>query len=146
MGLELNAGVDAGEMAARGLGFGEGVAGIVFVEEDLALEVGGLDEVAIDEGEAADAGAGEETGGGCAGGADADDGCVRVQKTLLSALADGGEEDLAGVALVVVDFCGGTCVGNASILRGDWLPVVYAMCHLGQYTSGCSEHPQPVGW
>ena len=60
----------------RGLGFGKAFAGIGFVEENLALEIGGFDEVAVDEGEGADAGTGEERGGGGSGGSDADDGDV----------------------------------------------------------------------
>jgi hypothetical protein len=58
VGVDVDGGVDAGEVEACGFGFGERGAGIVFVEEHLALEVGGLYEVAVDEGEAADAGAG----------------------------------------------------------------------------------------
>ncbi len=101
VGVDVDAGVDAGEVAAGGFGFGEGGAGVVFVEEHLALEVGGLDEVAIDEGEAADAGAGEEAGGGGSGGSDADDGDVGSSKKLLAGFADGGEEDLAGVSVCI---------------------------------------------
>jgi len=63
-------------VAAGGLGLGEGVAGVGFVEEDLALEVGWLDEIAVDEGESADTGAGEERGGGRSHGPAADDGDV----------------------------------------------------------------------
>ena len=99
VGGDLDGGVGGEELAAGGFGFGEGVGGVLFVEEDLALEVGGLDEVAVDEGEVADAGAGEERGGGGAGGADADDGDVGAGEGRLAGLADAGEEDLAGVAL-----------------------------------------------
>jgi len=56
--VEVDAGVDAGEVAAGGFGLGKGGACVVFVEEHLALEVGGLDEIAVDEGEVSDAGAG----------------------------------------------------------------------------------------
>ncbi len=83
--VDGDGGVEEGNFAARGLGFGKAVAGIGFVEENLALEIGGFDEVAVDEGEGADAGTGEERGGGGSGGSDADDGDVR-----------GGEELLAG--------------------------------------------------
>ena len=98
---DLDAGVDAGEVAASGFGLGEGFAGVVFVEEDLALEVGGLDEVTVDEGEAADAGAGEETGGGGTGCADSDDGGVGVAEAMLALGADAGEEDLPGVTVEI---------------------------------------------
>ncbi len=59
--------------AASALGRVEGVG---LVEEDLALEVGGFDEVAVDEGEGPDAGAGKQRGGGGSGGSAADDGDV----------------------------------------------------------------------
>ncbi len=93
-------GVDGEEFAAGGLGFGKGVGGVLFVEEDLTLEVGGLDEITVDKGDVADAGAGEERGGGSAGGTDADDGDAGVGEGLLAALADAREEDLAGVAVL----------------------------------------------
>jgi hypothetical protein len=110
---DVDGGVDAGEVETGGFGFGEGGAGVVFVEEHLALEVGGLDEVAVDEGEMAYAGAGEKAGCGCSGCADADDGDVGAAEELLAGLADGGEEDLAGVTVLIRD-------GIASWVRGAW--------------------------
>jgi len=47
-------------MAARGFGFGQRFARVGLVEEDLALKVRGLDEVAVDEGECAYARAREQ--------------------------------------------------------------------------------------
>ncbi len=91
MGVDADGGVDACEVAAGGFGFGEGGAGVVFVEEHLALEVGGLDEIAVDEGEAAYAGAGKQGGSGGSGGADSYYGDVGVGEELLAAGADGGE-------------------------------------------------------
>lgn len=76
VGEDGDGGVEEGDAAAGGFRFGEGGEGVGLVEEDLALEVGGLDEVAVDEGEGADAGAGDEGGGGGSGGAAADDGDV----------------------------------------------------------------------
>ena len=107
VGEDFDAGVDACEMEAGGFGFRESGAGVVFVEEHLALEVGGLDEVAIDEGEMTDAGAGEEAGRGGSGGTDADDGDAGAAEILLAGLTDAGEEDLAGVAFAVGDGEGG---------------------------------------
>ncbi len=106
VGVDVNVGVEECDLAAGGLGLGEGGEGVGLVEEDLALEVGGFDEVAVDEGEGADAGAGEERGGGGSGGADADDGDVGAGEELLARGADAGEEDLAGVAVVGVDGAG----------------------------------------
>ncbi len=59
-GVDGDGRVEEGDLAAGGFGFGEREEGVGLVEEDLALEVGGLDEVAVDEGEGSDAGAGEE--------------------------------------------------------------------------------------
>ncbi len=113
VGVDANAGVDAGEVTAGGFGFGESGAGVVFIEEHLALEVGGFDEVAVDEGEMADSGTGQQARGGCSGGADADDGDMRLAEKLLSSLADAGEEDLAGVAFLIGDGAGdGVCAGG----------------------------------
>ena len=58
--VDGDGGVEEGDLAAGGFGFGEGLEGVGLVEEDLALEVGGFDEVTVDEGEGSDAGAGEE--------------------------------------------------------------------------------------
>jgi len=127
VGVDVDAGVDAGEVEAGGFGFGEGSAGVVFVEEHLALEVGGLYEVAVDEGEAAYAGTGQEAGGGGSGGSDSDDGDVGAGEELLAGGADGGEEDLAGVAVGVGDgdWDGvgdgryGGCVGVLGVVGGE---------------------------
>ncbi|MCU1222894.1 MAG: hypothetical protein JWQ42_987 [Edaphobacter sp.] len=103
VGVDGDGGVEEGNLAASSFGLGERLKGIGLVEEDLALEVGGLDEVAVDEGEGADTGSGEE--GGCcrSGGSAADDGDVRGGEHLLAMGSDAGEEDLTGVAVVVGD-------------------------------------------
>jgi len=110
VGMDGDGGVEERDLAAGGFGLGEGLEGVGLVEEDLALEVGGLDEVAVDEGEGADAGAGEEGGCCCSGGSAADDGDVRGGELALALSSDAGEEDLTGVAVVVVN--GG--------VRGGW--------------------------
>ena len=107
--------------------------GVGLVEENLALEVGGLDEVAVDEGEGADAGAGEQRGGGSARGSAADDGDVGGGESLLAGGADAGEENLAGVAVVVSDAaqrvawirrrgcrCGSIVLRRWGLRRGMW--------------------------
>jgi hypothetical protein len=127
---DVDGGVDAGEVAAGGFGFGEGGAGVVFVEEHLALEVGGLDEIAVDEGEMADAGAGEEAGGCCAGCADTDDGDVRMGEELLAGFAYAGKEDLAGVAVLVTDRVGDGEIGGV----GGFVLICNRRSHKGQYT------------
>ena len=102
-GVDGDAGVEPGDVAAGGFGLGQAFAGVGFVEEDLALQVGGLDEVAVDESEGADSGAGEQRGGGSAHGTAADDGNVSLGEALLAGCADSCEEDLAGVAVFVQD-------------------------------------------
>ena len=98
-GVDFDFGVDAGELLFGSGGFGKGLGGVVLGEEPLALEVGGFDEVAIEDGEVSDAGAGE--GGGVIGteGAAADDGDVGGEETGLSVDADAGEESLTRVAV-----------------------------------------------
>jgi len=118
LGMDGDGGVEEGDLAAGGLGLGEGVAGVGLVEEDLALEVGGFDEVAVDEGEGADAGAGEEGGGGGSGGSYADDGYVGGAEEMLTCGSDAGEEDLAGVAVVIGDGREGR--GGVADLDAGW--------------------------
>jgi hypothetical protein len=77
MGKDSDRGVEESDLAAGGFGFGERQESVGLVEEDLALEVGGLDEVTVDEGEGSHTGAGEERGCGGPGGSAADDGYVR---------------------------------------------------------------------
>ena len=103
MRVDRDAGVEGGYVAAGGFGFGQGVEGVGLVEEDLALEVRGFDEVAVDEGERGDTGAGEQAGGCGARGPDSNDSGVSGTEFLLAFGADAGEEDLAGVALGVGD-------------------------------------------
>ena len=104
VGVDGDGGVEERDFTAGGFGLGEGFAGIGLIEEDLALEVGGFDEVAIDEGESADAGAGEEGCGGGSGGSDAYDGYMGGGEEGLASGSDAGEEDLSGVAVVICDW------------------------------------------
>ena len=55
-----NGGVEGGDLAAGGFGFGERGQGVGFIKQDLTLKVGWFYEVAVDKDELADAGAGEE--------------------------------------------------------------------------------------
>ncbi len=103
MGQDVDVAVEELDLAACGFGFGEGVEGVLLVKEDLALEVGGFDEVAVDERKGPDAGAGEQRGRGCAGGADADDGDPAGGEAFLTGATDSREEDLPGVAIGGVD-------------------------------------------
>ena len=101
--VDSDTGVEEGDFSAGSFGFGERVAGVGLVEEDLALKIGGFDEVAVDEGESADSCPGEEGCGGCSCGPYSDDGDVGGGEELLAGGADAGEEDLAGVAVLIRD-------------------------------------------
>ena len=123
-GVDSDGGVEEGDLTTGGFGLGKGVAGVGLVEEDLALEVGGFDEVSVDEGEDADAGAGEERGGGSSGGSDADDGDVGAGEKGLASGSDAGEDNLTGVAGFVGDGtagCGwaGGAGGEGEIAVGE---------------------------
>jgi len=122
VGVDGDGGVEEGDLAAGGLGLGEGLEGVGLVEEDLPLEVGGFDEVAVDEGEGSDAGAGEERGGGCSGGSAAYDGDVGGGEEMLAMGSDAGEENLAGVAVVEgVEVAGGCWAGRWCGWRSGFL-------------------------
>ena len=60
--LDGDLGIGRAEFFGRGDRLGKALAGVALVEEDLALEVGPLDDVAIDDSHAADAGADEGIG------------------------------------------------------------------------------------
>jgi hypothetical protein len=101
VGVDCDGGVEESDLAASGLGLRQGVAGVSLVEEDLALQVGGFHEVTIDEGEGADTGSSQERCGGSSCGSNANDGDVGVREELLASLADSGEENLPGVAVLI---------------------------------------------
>jgi hypothetical protein len=92
-----NGGVDGVEFAFSGDGFGESVASVGFVEERLTLKIGRLDEIAINDSNAANAGTDEKICGGRADGAAADDGGAGGEQTLLALRTDARKKDLAGV-------------------------------------------------
>jgi hypothetical protein len=106
VGVDGNGGVEERDFAAGGFGFGEGFEGVGLVEEYLSLEVGRFYEVAVDEGEGANAGTGQERSCGGSGSPDADDGDVGGGKQVLAESADAGEEDLTGVAVLIRDGLG----------------------------------------
>lgn len=97
--LDGNFAVEAGDLAASGLGLGRRLTRIFLIEKDLPLQVAGLDEVAVDEREATDAGSREQRGDGGTGGADAEDGNVSRGETGLASDADRDKESLARVAV-----------------------------------------------
>ena len=87
-----------------------------FVEEGLAWEVGIVDEVAVDEAEAAEAGAGEDFGADGAEGAATEDGDAGGEESLLAGDAEAVETELAAVAFELVGR-----EGHGGIIRwGGW--------------------------
>ncbi|MEY2727522.1 MAG: hypothetical protein RLZZ458_3389 [Planctomycetota bacterium] len=97
-GFDVDFGVDSTEPAVCSDGFGELFGGVGFVEEDLALEVGEFDEVAIDDADVSDAGAGQAVGKYAAECTAAGKQDSAVFKALLSEFADAAEEHLFVVA------------------------------------------------
>ena len=100
-GLHGDVRVYAGEAAGRRDGLREPLADVRLLEEGLPLEVRELDDVAVDDPEEPDARPGQEArrlGPQAAAAGDEDPGRPDAG---LAGLADGAEEDLAGVAIVV---------------------------------------------
>lgn len=95
--VDADVGVDGGEALGGGEGLGRCGVGVELGVEALALEVGGFDDVAVDEGEAANAGTGEEVGGDAAERAQADDAGVGGEEALLRIGAKVGEDGLSRV-------------------------------------------------
>ncbi len=98
VGLDGDARIDAAEFFGGGDGLGALGGDVVFVEEDLALEVVEFDKVAVADAEEAEAGADEGVGEDGAEGAAAEEDGAGVAEAVLAVGADAFEEDLAGVA------------------------------------------------
>lgn len=107
--LDGNGGIDGFELAFGGDGFGEGVAGVIFIEQGLALKIGRLDEIAIEDSDAADAGADQQAGGGGANGSAADDHGAGGEKALLTLEGETFKKYLPGIFFlkrIIHDFSG----------------------------------------
>ena len=97
--LDLDRAVDQPQLPRGGLGLGQVVADVLLVEEDLPLEVVGLDEVAVDDPEVPDARADQvigQHGPECTAAAERD---PAFQQGALAGFAQGGKADLARVAI-----------------------------------------------
>lgn len=91
--------VDGAELSLGSDGFGKRGAGVLLVEQSLALEVGRLDEVAIDDGDLANSGPDKKVGCGGPNRAATDNGNARSEQTTLTFLAEAVKEDLPGIPL-----------------------------------------------
>lgn len=99
-GLDRDLRIETRDLTGCGYGLGEGLAGVMFVEQKLALQIAGLDVIAVDDAQESHAGAGEKRCQDRARGAASDDGYAGRGEFVLTFGADGGEEDLAGIAVV----------------------------------------------
>lgn len=107
--LDGNGGIDGFEFALGGDGFGEGIAGVGLVEESLTLEIGRLDEIAIEDSNAADAGADQQAGRGGANSSAANDYGAGGEEALLALESEVRKKDLPGIFFlkkIVHDFSG----------------------------------------
>ena len=94
VGLDGDGGVDLLQLAVGGDGLGQRLGGIALVEQDLALQVAGLDVVAVDDADVAHAGAHQQRTEDRAGGSAADDDDARIRQFALALRADAGKEKL----------------------------------------------------
>jgi hypothetical protein len=104
-----NGGIDGFELALGGDGFGEGIAGVIFIEQGLSLEIGRLDEITIQNSNAPYAGTDEQAGGCGANGAAADDYGAGGEEALLALEAESLKKYLPGVFFLkkfIHDFSG----------------------------------------
>ena len=95
-----DAGIDGAQLLLRGNRFGQGFLGIRFVKKRLALQVGRLDEIAINDSQLTDAGADQKIGGGSADGTATDDDGTGSEQPLLTFRTDPGEKHLARIFLL----------------------------------------------
>ena len=78
-------------------GFRQGFARVFFIEQNLALQIAPLDEIAIDDAHTANSCPDNEIGQGSAQGPTTDDGHRRRAQPLLSLFADFRKKDLPGI-------------------------------------------------
>ena len=101
-----------------GDGFGKSGEGVGFIKKGLALKIGRLDKIAIDDAYFPDAGARQKIRGGGTDGAATDDDGAGGEEALLSLLANAREENLAGVFFVqrIVHLAAGLCESGIAFL------------------------------
>lgn len=134
--VNCDRGIEECDLAPGGFGFRERFERVGLIEEDLTLEVGGFDEVAVDEGEGADAGAGEQRRGCSSGGSAAYDGDVRTGEKVLPLGPNAGKEYLSRVSFGVGDGRAGGGLGAGWGIAGEgrW----------GLRHDGCSAQKTPL--
>jgi len=93
-----NRGIDGAQLAFGGRRFRKSGLRIGFVEEGLALEIGRLDKIAVENSDATDASANQQRGRGRTNRATADNNGAGSQEPLLARSTDAGKEHLTRVA------------------------------------------------
>jgi hypothetical protein len=89
--------IDGLQLALRGNGFGENLAGISLIKENLTLQIRGLDEIAIDDSNTTDASPGEEICGRRTNSAAPEHDGAGREESLLTRQADSSKKDLTRV-------------------------------------------------
>jgi len=98
--FRANVGVDRAKLVFRSHGFGQGFAGVCFIEQGLPLEVGGFDEISIDNAKASDSRANQEIGRGRPDCSTADQDRASIGQALLTLGTKGREQHLPRIFLV----------------------------------------------
>jgi hypothetical protein len=84
----------------RGDRFGQGFLGVGFIKKRLALQVGRLNEIAVNDSQLTDAGADQKTGGGRSDRTATDDCRAGAKQPFLAFWTDSGEKHLARIFLL----------------------------------------------
>ena len=117
VGVDVDVGVERAQGQASGVDLG--LSDAVVCVEDLSLEVGAVDEVAVDEGEVSDASGCEVEGGGGAEAAGAEEKDAGVEEGALSLFADLRDEEVSAVAGALIGAQGcGDVDGEAVLFPG----------------------------
>ena len=95
-----DAGIDGAQLLLRGNRFGQGFLGVGFIEEGLTLQVGRLDEIAVNDSQLTDASADQKTGCGSSNRTATDDDRTGGKQPFLAFRTDPGEKHLARIFLL----------------------------------------------
>ena len=92
--------------------------GVLFVEQYLPLQIGGFDEVPVDDYQVPDAGPGQRIGGRCSQCPAAQHGGGGTAQCLLRLLPEAGQQHLPMVARKILPGCAGRILGHQRSLDG----------------------------
>ena len=93
-------GIDGAQLLLRGKRFGQGFFGVGFIEKRLALQVGRLNKIAVNDSQLTDASADQETGGSSSDRTATDDDRTGGEQSFLAFRTDPGEKHLARIFLL----------------------------------------------